>query len=395
VPNLRTMVTEIGTGLGMLGLASVDDALSSRPAVMRSLSPEDWDVLASARSGGAFDAEFHAAWENGRAFLAARDGLRGRLPEAVEWKGSVRAAGDEVAPVDLRVDHVYLVSCKYLSNILFNVAPAGVFDALLVGGQGRVRSGDWYAEVAPARFQQLYEVVRRAALRNGLGPRPTAPFDVSPRHRDRGSGVSLSLPGLGLGSGLEPDDGGPVDGVLSERLESPALLTELPERALDMTSAHRAALSATLKSGWPDDAKEVYGELATEVATLTAQRWRAKLAQQANAGEAMLWRLLRMGSAPYFVLGSSATQSLRLRIATPWDWRQQFSLGALEVFAQRGGQPRVGWLASIKDRNSGQVHSVEGHIEIRWSHGRFSGPPEAKGYIDTPHHLVPGYFPLS
>jgi len=388
VPNLRTMVTEIGTGLGMLGLDSVDVALHRRPAVMRSLSPEDWDVLVAARTGGAFDAEFHAAWENGRAFLAAQDGLRGRLPEAVEWKGSIRAAGDEVAPVDLRVDHVYLVSCKYLSNILFNVAPAGVFDALLLGGQGRTRSGDWYAEVAPAQFQRLYDIVRRAALRNGLGARPTAPFDVSPRARGRGTGVSLSLPGLGL------DEGGPVDAVLSERLESPALLTELPERALDMTSAHRAALSATLKSGWPDDAKEAYGELATEVATLTAQRWRSNLAQQANAGEAMLWRLLRMGSAPYFVLGSSATQSLRLRIATPWDWRQQFSLSSFEVFAQRGGQPRVGWLASIKDRHSGQISEVEGHIEIRWSHGRFSGPPEAKGYIDTAHHLVPGYFAL-
>ena len=39
--------------------------------------------------------------------------------------------------MDLRVDHVYLVSCKYLSNILFNVSPASVFDSLLVGGPGR------------------------------------------------------------------------------------------------------------------------------------------------------------------------------------------------------------------------------------------------------------------
>ena len=35
-----------------------------------------------------------------------------------------------------------------------------------------------------------------------------------------------------------------------------------------------------------------------------------------------------------------------------------------------------------------------GHIEVRWSHGRFGGPPEAKGYLDTAHHLVPGYVTL-
>ena len=135
MPNLRTMVTELGTGLGMLGDDDIDAALAARSPVMRSLSPEDWDLLGSARAGGAYDSEFHAAWENGRAFLGAVDGLRGRRPEVVEWKGAVRASGDEVAPVDLRIDHVYLVSCKYLSNILFNVSPAHAFDELLVGGQ--------------------------------------------------------------------------------------------------------------------------------------------------------------------------------------------------------------------------------------------------------------------
>jgi hypothetical protein len=108
----------------------------------------------------------------------------------------------------------------------------------------------------------------------------------------------------------------------------------------------------------------------------------------------MLWRLLRMGSAPYFVLGSSPTQSLRLRIATPWDWRQLFALVQLEIFAQAGGQPRVGWLATVRERSSGLRHEVAGHVEVRWSHGRFGGLPEAKGYLDTHHHLVPGYFPL-
>ena len=113
-----------------------------------------------------------------------------------------------------------------------------------------------------------------------------------------------------------------------------------------------------------------------------------------GTGEAMLWRLLRIGSAPYFVLGSSADRSLRLRIATSWDWRQQFQLIAITMEGQAGGQPRVGWEAVVRDRTSHEVHSVVGHIEVRWSHGRFGGLPEAKGYLDTPHHLVPGYFTL-
>lgn len=33
-------------------------------------------------------------------------------------------------------------------------------------------------------------------------------------------------------------------------------------------------------------------------------------------------------------------------------------------------------------------------MEIRWSHGRFAQPPEAKVYIDTPTDELPGYFPI-
>src|SRR5271157_686324 len=154
MPSDRTTVTELGTGLGMLGLGDIDQAVRSRTPVMHSLSPEMWERLGSLRAGGAYDAEFHAAWANGQAFLAADDGLRGRLPKVVEWKGTGRAPGDDVAPIDLRVDHVYLVSCKYLSNILFNVSPSHVFDYLLIAGQSRggrgardalPGGGDWYA----------------------------------------------------------------------------------------------------------------------------------------------------------------------------------------------------------------------------------------------------------
>jgi len=378
------MVTELGTGLGMLGDDDLDNVLATRPAVMRSLSPDNWDLLNSIRAGGAYDAEFHSAWLNGQTFLAARDGLRGRRPEIVEWKGAVRGSGDEVAPVDLRIDHVYLVSCKYMSDILFNASPAHIFDSLLVGGlAGRRRGGggDWYAEVAPTLYQQLFDVVRRA-----LKSEQTVPDFASGDAANNSE--SLALPGLAPSSGVSVNSGGAV------ARHSSASLEDLPDRAVDLTSAHRVALGERLKVGWPGDAKAAYGELSDEVARASVARWHTALSAGANAGEAMLWRLLRMGSAPYFVLGSNSARSLRLRIGTPWDWKQLFRLVKLEIFPQPGGQPRVGWKAVVHERATGHVHEVSGHVEVRWSHGRFGGPPEAKGYLDTGHHLVPGYFPL-
>ena len=398
MPSDRTTVTELGTGLGMLGLAGIDESVRSRTPVMHSLSPEMWDRLERLRAGGAYDAEFHAAWANGQAFLTAGDGLRGRLPLVVEWKGTGRAPGDEVAPIDLRVDHVYLISCKYLSKILFNVSPASIFDSLLFGGPGRgpraarealPGGGDWYAEVAPDEYEALYECVRLAARHAEDGAPPSSPTASTRSENPGHPPAAVALPGLG---GREVAAVPAADGARTSAV--PPALHHLPPRAVDLTVSQREALGHWLRPGWPRGAKDLYAALSGAVARASARRWEAAMGDRGGTGEAMLWRLLRMGSAPYFVLGSSAERSLRLRIATSWDWRQQFQLIAITMEGQAGGQPRVGWEAIVRDRSSHEVHSVVGHIEVRWSHGRFGGLPEAKGYLDTPHHLVPGYVTL-
>ncbi len=48
----------------------------------------------------------------------------------------------------------------------------------------------------------------------------------------------------------------------------------------------------------------------------------------------------------------------------------------------------------MTSRRTGAHTTIEGHIEVRWSHGKFVQSPEAKVYLDTPHHLVAGYWPL-
>jgi hypothetical protein len=409
MPSDRTTVTELGTALGTLGTTDVDEALRSRTPVMHSVSPEMWARLDQLRAGGAYDAEFHAAFENGQAFLLAEDGLRGRLPRIVEWKGTGRAPGDEVAPIDLRVDHVYLVSCKYLSNILFNVSPAHIFDDLLVGRQSRPRGsardarsagstgGDWYAEVAPVEYQALYEEVHRALVdtSRALAGGVPALSASGPARRPRtgapaGSFAASAFPGLE--EGAEPAPRASDEGERRQGL--PPVLRTLPAQAIDLTVEQRDALGDWLKQGWPGEARAAYQRLAERVSFVSAHRWEQAMDERGGSGEAMLWRLLRMGSAPYFVLGSSARRSLRLRIATPWDWREHFGLVRMFLSQQRGGQPRVAWNAVVRDRSTSEVRELEGHIEVRWSHGRFGGPPEAKGYLDTPHHLVPGYFGL-
>ena len=332
MPSAKTEITEIVTGLAISGAPSLEAGLRSR--VVANVGDDVWARLQELERAGSHRQEFAAAWANGRAFLDAEDGLRGRPPRIVEWKGPSHAPGDEVVPADLRIDHVWLVSCKYLSKVLANAAPARLFDRGLAAGPSRT-SGDWYGEVAPDAYQALF-----AQVRLELGSRAT-----------------------------------------------------LPPHAADLTPAHRAELRAYLDGGWSAEAQEAYRALAIAVGKASAERWRYSLTKRADA-EAVLWRLLRIGSAPYFVLGAQRDRSLRLRVMTPWDWRQAFELKRIDVWGDDAGQPQVRWQAQVRDRRNGDTTAIDGHVEVRWSHGRFGKPPEAKVYLDTPHHRVPGYVEL-
>ena len=194
MPALRTEITEIVTGLAMLGGESVDDALAQRPDELVDVDDATWDRLVRARHDRTHDHDFLAAWNNGRAFLVAREGLRGRRPVVVEWKGGHRDPGDVVVPSDLRVDHVYLVSCKYLSKVLHNASPWALFDHHLVGALARRSEGDWFDAVAPREHQELYRLVRQRyaadlALPEAIGALERTPAPASCVAGSRGTGT--------------------------------------------------------------------------------------------------------------------------------------------------------------------------------------------------------------
>ncbi len=333
--DIRTEVTEIVTGLSMLGYRELDHALGVRPRLISNVTEAHFDRLVEARESGRLDQEFETAWANGQRFAFSEEGLRGRSPWWVEWKGPHRPPAYEQIPADLRVDHVYLISCKYGSDILMNASPGHLFDRVLAERRGP-RSTDWYREVSPDAHQDLWAACRRAV-------------DVGP----------------------------------------------LPELAADLTPADRKAIKPAFKGRtWPsEEAAEAYRWLAVDVSNRSAARWKTNLDRDP---EEMLWRLLRFAPSPYFVLGrSSQGTPLHFRVATPWDFRQRFELKAFDAWGDAVGQPLVRWRADITARDTGDVTPVDGHVEVRWSHGRFGGMPEAKIYLDTPHHKVPGYFALT
>lgn len=318
----------------MFGFPSIEHALAVRPEAFVGVSELEYDRLVEMYLSGREAHLFATAWRNGSQFARSVEGLRGRPPWIVEWKGSHRPPGYDQIPADLRVDHVYLVSCKYGSNILTNSSPMNLFDRLLADRQDE--RTDWFLEVSPEAYQDFYAVCRRIAENESL---PTQVGDLSQADRDR--------------------------------------------------------LKRSLRGRLGGDALAAYRAFVPVVAEASNRRWNGELRTK-GAREQMVWRLLRLQSAPYFVLGESAEgHALAYRVGTPWDLRARYDFVSFEHWADRErGQPVVGWLARFKRNDGGGKVDVIGHVEVRWSHGRFAQVPEAKVYLDTPHHQVPGYVPL-
>ena len=334
MPALKTEITEIVTGLAMFGFSDLKHGLGVRPPGLRNVDVAAYERLEAAYSSGMHARLFETAWRNGTQFAASPEGLRGRPPWVVEWKGGHRPPGYEQIPADLRVDHVYLVSCKYGSSILTNSSPSNLFDRLL--GDRSETTGDWYAEVAGEEYQEFYRACRAM-------------------------------------------------------VDSP-----LPQQVVDLDQDHRELLKGALPRHLAGDLVTAYRRFADRVAAESSVRWANQL-QRKSAREQQVWRLLRLESAPYFVLGASSDgHDIRYRVSTPWDLRERYTFVGFEQSPDLSrGQPVVQWVARFKDRLDGRLHEVRGHIEIRWSHGRFAQVPEAKVYLDSPHHTVPGYVPVA
>lgn len=340
MPSPRTDLTEIITGLGAMGFAEMDEVLAARPRGLVGVDDATFRRVGELAASDAGRALAQLAWANGEAFAQSPLGLRGRPPRRVEWKGPHKPPAYEQIPADLRIDDVYLVSCKYGSHILHNASPAHLFSRGL-DGTSAGSDADWYETVCGDVYDLLWTATRDwLATAHAIADLPHDPrlLDAARRHEVR--------------SGL-------------------------PERA------------------WPAELAETWAYFAQGAAIRSADHWKTQMPTKA-AREQMAWRLLRLQAAPYFVLGSAGgDRPLRYRVNTPWDFRSRFEFRGLDVAAPARGQPVVTFCVSVRDRESGLDRVAEGHVEVRWSHGKFGGRPEAKVYLDTPHHEVPGYSPLA
>jgi hypothetical protein len=327
-----TLVSELATGLGMIR-RTLPEAMEHIPSELVGVPQPDWQTLQSLFTSRKHTRLFESSFANGRAFAESDVALRHRQPREVEWCGRRKLRGEGTIPADLRIDHVYLVSCKYDSKNILNSGPAKLFDNRL--RDGRQSAVSWYEEVAPRSYQAYYSAVR----------------------------TFYELDGLPVSVG-------------------------------DLTSDQRGELTAVLPRLLPSGLQHEQSEFCAEVSEASAARWRRSIGHSPQDKTDFAMTLLRIPQAVYFLLGQGGSSPHRFKVLSRWDWANRFRLVDFAVSSSTAMQPTVNWSIEVGDRLSGEKLTAKGHVEVRWSHGRFNKAPEAKVYLDSPLGDTPGFIAL-
>ena len=252
----RTAVSEIVTGLGLFGFRDLGRAIAARPRFITNVDDTVFDELEEAFASALTDV---FGWPGP---TVSASPLTETASAAAPLVGGVerphKPPAYEQIPADLRVDHVYLLSCKYGSKILQNASPR-------TSSTGRSVSGEPLPWIG-----SMPSLPRRMASSTPRSWRtPVSPASARPHRTDRNIANDSGRRCPAVGRPNSASSGG------SWRSRSPGQCRSL----LDNISAK--------------------GER-----------------------EAFVWRLLRLQAAPYFVLGADLKNvPLHYRVTTPWDFR--------------------------------------------------------------------------
>jgi hypothetical protein len=330
VPNssqATTLISELATALGTIR-KTLPEAIAHMPTELLDVPSEVWQTLTDLHRDCKHSDLFEMSFANGRSFAESALALRHRQPQTVEWCGLRKIGGEDAIPADLRVDDVYLISCKYNSLHLSNSGPAKLFENRL---RETPVSPSWYGVVAPAEYQAYYEAVREHFVLESL------PIDVTA-----------------------------------------------------LTVADRQLLKSKLPRQLPAELTGVVANFCQAVSTQSADRWSASLGTPKQRADFAM-SLLRIPQAVYFLLGQRGTTALRFKVLSRWDWAARYEIKDFSVSSSTAMQPTVTWQLDVLDNLVGAEQSATGHVEIRWGHGRFNGVPEAKVVLDSELKDTPGY----
>jgi DNA modification methylase len=352
MPTEKTESSELSVAFGILGIDN--PLLFSRNQII-----ESFENTLSSPKYDRFKTEFVNPTNNKTysQMLSVGKKLRTNYPlfsniTSLKWRGTMKRSKTASGAQDLLVANTQ-ISLKAESDIVNNFSPVHLFISIPQGSSSPDRSENWYLKTDPVGFQELYDSTKDIQL-----DRFPASFPSSVKEFER---IASRNDRKELAKGIDKLEG----------------------------KAHDTFEYARIK-------------MCRRVAVVSAQMFNDHLQVSLSSSsknsiiDKIIKDLFRLDSVEYIVAGVSDRNEFAVKVPSIDDFKQKWEIRSIKADADLSRKQSVVYIfVTYRNKEDKTVDYVcKFHVEIRWSHGKFCGSPEAKLYKDFKWHEVAFMKPL-
>jgi hypothetical protein len=277
--------------------------------------------------------------------MAIREYLLGNgvTPKRVVWTGKQNIGATVAVAKDIEVAN-YRISVKENANVFINGSPITVFEDMPSGLFGIKRKGDdWFLKVARGELQE-YFLQCKACAKSADGFETIEDFYKN-----------------------------------TDKKQRKAFGTEV-------ASLHKEKNKKVLLA---------YSALCNKVSAASADIFNSKLAdfRKINPSVVVLQPIFhyffRINGIKYILAGTEKNKPFAVVLESSSDWTKSYQFLGITATPKTAGQPEVLLSFKFKKTTTKEEFTVDLKIEVRWSHGKFCGNPEAKIYKTWSYSALP------
>jgi len=253
----------------------------------------------------------------------------------LRWTGPQQQAATTTAARDLSVANIP-VSVKAGSHVVANLSPFNLIQNVPRGLAPASNEENWYLVRDPAGFQALYTYVRSSDPRLAYLSPSVSRFENDASEADR-----------------------------------------------DLVQSVITSYDATRRSQFMAAYVPLCHTVATNSAAIFYQNIQASLAGTSRTSvlEYIAKWFFRMNATSYVLCGIDARRGFAVRVPDLTEWSRHWRIQAIAASPDLSRRQSVVLIdLTVEDRSSGNRLPLRFHAELRWSHGKFCGNPEAKFY---------------
>lgn len=333
MPSAKTECSELSLGFGILG---IDDPSDLPTEVVEKF----FENSLSADKYMRFQKEFNNSVNHDlyTRLKGVGNKLRLNYPlfnsiEHVQWRGPFQQATTSSAANDLLVANTP-VSVKAGSNLVLNTSPYNIFNSVPKGVVFAQNSENWFQKLDAEGFQGVYSYVRDIRLDHF--PDTVAEF---------------------------------------EQTADKQLRKELQAEISKLDKEHRREFD------------RLYWAMCRQVADESAKIFNTNVQDSMDGGsknavlEYFMNKLFRLDTTEYILAGVDKKEEFAVVVPDITKWKKNWEIVEIRAIPDLKRKQSIVYVnVSYRARKPKITYVAKFEIQIRWSHGKFCGVPEAKLY---------------